>query len=345
MEPLISIIVPIFNSKNTISRCLNSLAAQSIDNIEIIVIDDGSTDGSTAVVDQYILKDNRIRLISQKNAGQGAARNVGIKASRGRYLGFVDSDDYVDRDMYRLLFQAAEKHSTDIAFCQERNLVIHDGKIVEEFPGAKLPCTVDTRYDQKVLLEWFLNFSYLSLNSMCFKLVKRELFTEFDVRFPESHRYAEDSVASAELLFIAPDAVAVPTSLYNYVRVFESFTYSYSLKNAWDVLFDLKDVMGFAEKYKQNIDISNYALGMEFSSLKQLYWTKDRSEKRSEKAKELRQEWRALRRKYDWKPAFHQYSMPFAHQLKISCVYFNVVRFTCFTIDKLKWIPFFKYMT
>ena len=90
----VSIVVPLYNKENEIRRCLNSLIEQSVSNIEIIVVDDGSKDGSADVVREYTDNDPRVHLIVQKNQGPGAARNTGVKASKGKYIGFVDCDDF-----------------------------------------------------------------------------------------------------------------------------------------------------------------------------------------------------------------------------------------------------------
>lgn len=119
----VSIVVPLYNKENEIRRCLNSLIEQSVSNIEIIVVDDGSKDGSADVVREYTDNDPRVHLIVQKNQGPGAARNTGVKASRGKYIGFVDCDDFVDKNMYKHMMNALEETGAEIAVCQEKNLI------------------------------------------------------------------------------------------------------------------------------------------------------------------------------------------------------------------------------
>ena len=98
----ISIIVPLYNGKKTIGRCLDSLVNQTLHDIEILVINDGSQDGGEKIAAQYMQRDKRIRLISQENAGLGAARNHGIREAAGEFVGFVDCDDFVDVNMYKV---------------------------------------------------------------------------------------------------------------------------------------------------------------------------------------------------------------------------------------------------
>lgn len=100
-EPAISVIVPIYNVEPYLGECLDSLCGQTLRNIEIIGVDDGSTDGSGALLDEYAAKDKRIIAVHQKNAGVSAARNAGMRLARGEYLAFVDGDDWMDADFCR----------------------------------------------------------------------------------------------------------------------------------------------------------------------------------------------------------------------------------------------------
>ena len=99
----VSVIIPAYNTENQITKCLNSVLNQTLKEIEIIVIDDGSTDNTLELINNFKLTDSRITVISQENKKQGAARNRGIEIAKGEYIGFVDSDDYIDRDYYEKL--------------------------------------------------------------------------------------------------------------------------------------------------------------------------------------------------------------------------------------------------
>ena len=102
--PLISIIVPVYNVKNYLEKCLQSICGQTYKNLEIILIDDGSSDGSGELCDLFAQRDGRIKVIHQTNAGQSAARNRGLAVAQGELLGFVDSDDWIEPDMYEFLY-------------------------------------------------------------------------------------------------------------------------------------------------------------------------------------------------------------------------------------------------
>lgn len=101
MKPLVSVIVPIYNVEKYLSKCIESIINQTLSNIEIILINDGSTDSSGVIADNYAKNDSRIKVIHKKNGGQGSARNIGIELASGEYIGFVDSDDWIDLDSMR----------------------------------------------------------------------------------------------------------------------------------------------------------------------------------------------------------------------------------------------------
>ena len=112
---VISVIVPIYNVENYINRCLNSIINQTYKNLQIILVDDGSTDDSGKVCDKYALKDSRIKVIHQKNSGPVRARKTGLEASTGEYIGFVDSDDWIEPNMYEEMLNNLIQTNADFA--------------------------------------------------------------------------------------------------------------------------------------------------------------------------------------------------------------------------------------
>lgn len=116
-EILVSVLVAVYNMRDTIDRCIQSLLNQTLKNIEIIIVDDGSTDSSGDICDQYAQKDNRLKVIHQKNMGLSLSREVGVKNASGKYISFVDSDDWCELDMCEKLYEKAEKSSADLVFC------------------------------------------------------------------------------------------------------------------------------------------------------------------------------------------------------------------------------------
>lgn len=339
----VSIIVPLYNGEKTIARCLDSLTGQTIRDVEIVVVDDGSKDDGAKIVRQYMKKDERIRLITQRNAGAGTARNRGVMEAKGEFVGFVDCDDFVHKRMYEILSGVLEEKQVSIAVCQEKNVYIEDGNI-RFINETKFPIQKSTVYTNEQILDWFLNFSYLSLNSMCYKLVKRSVFMDHGIAEPENFRYAEDMVTSAALFSHVDKVAIVPKGLYYYVHAKASASYHYSLRHAVDVYTDWKEIRQCLEECGYNGSISNFSLGMTFSSLKQLYWAEEKAEKPGSQIEKLKSVWKRERRKYGWKPDFKAADIPFAHKIKILTAYLHLERAMCLILKKLSWIPFFNFM-
>ncbi len=116
--PKVSIIVPTYNVEKYARKCFDSLLAQTLQDIEIILVDDGSTDSSGRICDEYAAKDDRVKVIHQGNIGLGLSRNSGMAIARGEYIGFVDSDDFISENMYKILYENAKKYDADISYCE-----------------------------------------------------------------------------------------------------------------------------------------------------------------------------------------------------------------------------------
>lgn len=116
-RPKISVCVPVYNAEQYIGECLDSLLNQTLDGIQIVCVDDGSTDNSLEILDNYSKKYNNIKVIHQENKGLGGARNTGIDNSDGEYIGFLDADDFVDLEMYETLYRLAKKNNSELVIC------------------------------------------------------------------------------------------------------------------------------------------------------------------------------------------------------------------------------------
>lgn len=137
MNEKISIIIPVYNIRAYLERCLDSVCAQSYKNLEIIVVDDGSTDGSEKIIDEYAANDVRIKTIHKENGGVTSARLEGVAAATGAYIGFVDGDDYVEPDMYRRLYNNLVKYQADIAHCGYQ-MVFPNGRVDFYYNSGKI---------------------------------------------------------------------------------------------------------------------------------------------------------------------------------------------------------------
>lgn len=129
----VSVIIPVYNVEKYIKRCLDSLVNQTLENIEFILVDDGSPDGSAEIIKEYADKfPNKIVYLYQDNAGQGAARNAGYRIAKGKYIGYVDSDDYVDTNMFKKLYDKAKEDNSDMVICGCYNVDEKTGHMVSD---------------------------------------------------------------------------------------------------------------------------------------------------------------------------------------------------------------------
>lgn len=170
-QPLISVIVPVYNIIPYLPRCVESLRTQTYENLEILLIDDGSTDETPALCDRLATEDERIRVFHKKNGGPSSARNFGLQQAGGEYVGFVDSDDYVDADMYERLYGAIEKTGMPVAQVG-RDEIDKDGNIL---PNICEPVATE----QVIPAEGFLKELLMHRGdcSFCTKLLRKDLFT------------------------------------------------------------------------------------------------------------------------------------------------------------------------
>lgn len=205
-SPLISVVIPLYNVDRYLSRCLDSVVAQTYKNLEILLIDDGSTDRGPSICDEYATKDPRIVVVHKENGGLSDARNKGIDEMTGTYVTFIDSDDYVDEDYVETLYNMIAEDNTKLSICSHR--VLYDtGKIIEKATGER------SVLDSKTVLERILYDEGIDLSSWA-KLYSSELF--MDVRFPVG-RVFEDSATTYKLVDLCDRVSLNSVSKYNYM--------------------------------------------------------------------------------------------------------------------------------
>lgn len=210
-KPLISIIVPIFNSKLYLDKCINSIISQSYKNLEIILINDGSTDSSFEICKKHAELDKRIKIINKKNGGAAQARNIAINKSKGEYLAFVDSDDYVHVNFIETLFENAKSKNADISACNYY-CDYNDGRIVNR-PNKPNKKDFDNLQAVRDLL---LENSTLE-TILCNKLFKRKLFMDNNLKLIEGEIY-EDTRIMYRLAFYAQKITFINKPLYYYLQ-------------------------------------------------------------------------------------------------------------------------------
>ena len=181
----VSIIIPVYNIAAYLPRCLDSVLSQTLKDMELLLIDDGSTDGSETICDEYAAKDNRIRVFHLENGGVSRARNKGISAATGDYIGFVDADDWISPDMFLSLVLAADTNNTDIVICDcytacGDNLELDSFSEIKEGIFAK----------SQIKPEYLLQFAGVAWRC----IYKRSFIEKYSVAFPLDMKISEDRV-------------------------------------------------------------------------------------------------------------------------------------------------------
>lgn len=217
MVPKISIIVPVFNVEHYLEKCIESILSQTLEEFELILVNDGSSDRSGLICDYYRKRDTRIIVIHKENGGQSSARNVGIKLARGEYVGFVDSDDWIDSEMFRVLYDATIRDKSDIVISGIRE-INEKGNIIDEY----VPFTI--------------TFSDILKRAYpCNKLFRRKLFNDNNFFFFEG-RYYEDLELVPKLFIKSKKVTIINKAFYNYLKRTGSTTGSRDekiLDNLW----------------------------------------------------------------------------------------------------------------
>ncbi len=181
---LISVIIPVYNVEPYLEKCVESVLAQTYEDLEVILVDDGSPDGCPALCDAFARRDSRVRVIHKENGGQGSARNRGLDIARGAYIGFVDSDDYIAPDMYEKLYTALTDTGADISIC---DLVFVDADGNRTFDLPPMRAGTLTREQMYERLETVEKGRYVVV---CTRLCRRELFE--GLRFEEGKGFEDE---------------------------------------------------------------------------------------------------------------------------------------------------------
>lgn len=218
MSEKISIIVPAYNSENTINRCVDSIRNQTYKNLEIIVVNDGSIDSTTDIVNEISSADSRVKLISIPNGGVSHARNVGIENAKGDYITFVDSDDTIEPEMYENLVSIMRKHKAQIAHCSYKNCN-ENGDVISSVGDSGKEIAMNREQG----VESLLSGKYFAGGAWN-KLYKREIIGS--TMFDETIKINEDVLFNFELFSKCTKTVYTDKALYNYFAVSSSSTHS-----------------------------------------------------------------------------------------------------------------------
>jgi len=236
----ISIIIPVYNVEPYIIKCLDSIINQTYTNLELLCINDGSTDYGGKICDEYAMKDNRIKVFHQHNQGVSAARNVGLNNFTGDYIGFVDSDDWIEPEMFEKLHETAVKHNKQISFCSVSSYFNDQLYKVWSYPELEgETSTINT-------LESLLSPDGIK-GSVCNKLFHIDLITKATKSFDTDIHYCEDLLFCIELLIKSNGISYAPEVFYHYYALETGAVWSFNQKRmtelrAWQDIIALMEL-------------------------------------------------------------------------------------------------------
>lgn len=222
---MISVIIPVYNVEKYLDKCINSIVSQTYQDTEIILVNDGSTDSSVKICEAWKKKDKRIRIVNKENGGLADARNTGLEVAKGEYVAFVDSDDYIENDMFELLYRELKEDESDIVICGIN--YVTDKEVI------KISCLQEkTIYEKERHIELYLSTNIFNA-SACNKLYKMELFE--NIRFPKGKKF-EDMAIMPFLFDKAKRVSHIGVAKYNYIYRKGSITKSPFSKKDFDLI-------------------------------------------------------------------------------------------------------------
>lgn len=227
MERLVSIIIPVYNVENYLGECLNSVINQTYSNLEIILINDGSTDKSGKICDEYALLDKRIKVIHKKNEGVSSARNMGIDLAKGEYIAFVDSDDLINEKYISSMYQNCIETNSDLTFC--RFSKYEDGRVIKV--QEKMPECLEVNINEVNFVNFicqFFNFKKNIFGSCCRTLYKKDIIKSN--RFNPNIKISEDLLFLLQTMLTSKRISSVNEHLYFYRQSRKSTTSLYKKK-------------------------------------------------------------------------------------------------------------------
>lgn len=258
--PKVSIILPIYNTEQYLRRCLDSVRNQTLEDIEIICVDDGSTDKSVKILDEYAQKDSRIKVLHKKNEGLVAARKSGIRAATGIYTGYVDSDDWIDPDMYECLYQAALSTNTDLVTCgyflEGNYTTIHLDNVEEGFY-----CENKMSYLRDNTIYRLERKETGIRGGLWCKLFKTEMLKKVQSSIPNDISIAEDKVCLLRYILECSSAYVLKKPLYHWCIRADSMshesknTYLLKVQSVYDYLATLYKHPNFSEFMRRQAEI------------------------------------------------------------------------------------------
>ena len=253
MKIKVSVIVPVYNVEKFIDKCLNSLVNQTLKEIEIIVVNDGTKDNSQKIIDKYVKKyPDKIKSYIKENGGQGSARNYGLEKANGEYIGYVDSDDFVEKDMYKKLYNKAKENNYDIVVCGNYN-------VSEDYQNKN----IDT----------FINNYNTDLENIFFgkmavwnKIYKRDILIKNKLEFKEKVWY-EDLAFTLKAIMNSNTFAFIDEPLYDYLIREGSTMNNSNVKRNLEILEAFNDILSYIQHNKKE----EYFSKIEFLAIDHIY--------------------------------------------------------------------------
>ncbi|MFB5197821.1 glycosyltransferase [Neobacillus sp. KR4-4] len=246
----VSIIVPVYNAEKYIAHCIESLINQKLEACEFIFINDGSSDNSVAIINEYKKSDNRIKLFNQENQGVSAARNAGLNAAVGDYIGFVDADDFVENEMYKVLYDLAIQGNCDIVISNFQSKM-EGHHVISNYHFPK-NINLNAEYVQQTLIPYFLKKD--DLNTVCTKIYKRDLITHAHAFFPQNLALGEDGLFNMQCFSFAKAVRFIDYAGYHYREVEGSATRNIAKKDYFSQAIEVYNRM-LPEEFVTNMDL------------------------------------------------------------------------------------------
>ena len=208
-EPIVSIIVPVYKVEKFLQKCLDSIINQTYQNLDIVLVDDGSPDKCGIICDEYAAHDSRIRVFHKSNGGVSSARNMGLQGASGEFVCFVDADDWLEPNAIKLLVSQQRITDADVVW---GNMVMYtnNGRFRIEEP----------RYNNKH--EWIMNYCGLrtGMVMVCYRrIIRRYLIEKYDIKFPDGFNYSEDKLFMSQIAYYAHSFSSIDEYIYNYNRI------------------------------------------------------------------------------------------------------------------------------
>lgn len=260
---LISIIVPVYNVEKYLAKCLDSIREQSYKNFEVILIDDGSTDSSVEICKEYCSTDDRFKLITKKNGGASTARNVGLKNATGKYIYFLDSDDWLKNNALETLINKSKSDNADLVFCEA--LAIDDTTGKESYSNYSYHKQYETGVPYKMMKEMLKHKEFHV--AVWILLIERDLIEKNEIFFKEGIIY-EDMIFAYQIFTLAERAAHVHEVLYNRrYRENSVMTTKKGEKNFVSAVEAYKSVVAFNDTLSDDIKSNEYIVRCAYNAL------------------------------------------------------------------------------